>query len=422
MFSMVLQRSEGLATHREFISYCIDKRTRQVELSRSVDLVNSYDAAITCMTLDNQDERYLLCGLGNGVIVIYDLEDAHSKRSCTNAALQSRAPEGLKPVCTIGRSNKSCHKNSVETVQWYPFDTGIFTSSSTDKALQVWDANLLKAAETIHFPSVIYSHHMSAVASEHNLIAVGTDSSHVKLIDMRTGSRTHSLSGHQKAAPLVRWSPKLPFSLATGSRDCRVLLWDIRMARSSLMTLDQYNGNSAASPESVSTAHNGHVLGMVFTDDGHHLLTYGADNRLRLWETATAKNTLMNYGKIANSTKQCVRLCISGGTRRPVLYVPSNDTIRTYDVFGGQLLQTLTGHLARVTCCVCRSYIQELYSSSADRNLLLWTPDFESENFQAVSTPSMSSGSRPGGSALTFTSRTGAVVTDRWSSSSDDDG
>lgn len=32
---------------------------------------------------------------------------------------------------------------SVETVQWYPFDNGLFTSSGGDKVLKVWDSNLL---------------------------------------------------------------------------------------------------------------------------------------------------------------------------------------------------------------------------------------------------------------------------------------
>ena len=28
-------------------------------------------------------------------------------------------------------------------MQWYPFDNGLFTSSSTDKVLKIWDSNAL---------------------------------------------------------------------------------------------------------------------------------------------------------------------------------------------------------------------------------------------------------------------------------------
>jgi len=40
------------------------------------------------------------------------------------------------------------HKFSVETVQWYPHDTGMFVSSSFDKTMKVWDTETLKVRET----------------------------------------------------------------------------------------------------------------------------------------------------------------------------------------------------------------------------------------------------------------------------------
>ena len=43
------------------------------------------------------------------------------------------------------------------------------------------------------------------------------------------------------------------------------------------------------------TAHNGHVNGLCFSSDGLHLLSFGTDNRLRLWDTCTGKNTLVRY-------------------------------------------------------------------------------------------------------------------------------
>ncbi len=42
------------------------------------------------------------------------------------------------------RSNQHVHKFSVETVQWYPYDTGMFVSSSFDKTMKVWDTETLK--------------------------------------------------------------------------------------------------------------------------------------------------------------------------------------------------------------------------------------------------------------------------------------
>lgn len=42
------------------------------------------------------------------------------------------------------RSNRHAHKFSVETVQWYPYDTGMFISSSSDKSMKAWDTETLK--------------------------------------------------------------------------------------------------------------------------------------------------------------------------------------------------------------------------------------------------------------------------------------
>lgn len=42
------------------------------------------------------------------------------------------------------RSSQHVHKFSVETVQWYPYDTGMFVSSSFDKTMKVWDTETLK--------------------------------------------------------------------------------------------------------------------------------------------------------------------------------------------------------------------------------------------------------------------------------------
>jgi len=41
-------------------------------------------------------------------------------------------------------------------------------------------------------------------------------------------------------------------------------------------------------------AHEKGVNGLSFTSDGLHLVSYGADNALRLWDAFSAKNTLVS--------------------------------------------------------------------------------------------------------------------------------
>lgn len=75
----------------------------------------------------------LLSGTVSGTLHIHDLTN-HS----------GEVKHTTKAVCNVSRSNPYKHKHSVETVQWYPLDTGMFLSSGTDRTLKIWDTNSMK--------------------------------------------------------------------------------------------------------------------------------------------------------------------------------------------------------------------------------------------------------------------------------------
>ena len=43
-----------------------------------------------------------------------------------------------------------------------------------------------------------------------------------------------------------------------------------------------------------TTAHNGNVNSLLYTNDGRYLLSFATDERLRLWNTDTSKNFVLN--------------------------------------------------------------------------------------------------------------------------------
>ncbi|XP_065512384.1 DNA excision repair protein ERCC-8 isoform X3 [Caloenas nicobarica] len=291
----------------------------------------------------------MLSGGSDGVIVLYDLENLSRKPSYT-----------CKALCSVGRSHPDVHRFSVETVQWYPHDTGMFTSSSFDKTLKIWDTQTLQAADVFHFEGTVYSHHMSPVATKHCLIAVGTKSPQVQLCDLKSGSCSHILQGHRQEVLAVSWSPRHEYVLATASADNRVKLWDVRRASGCLTTLDQHNGEkSKASSEAANTAHNGRVNGLCYTHDGLHLLTIGTDDRMRLWNSSTGENTLVNYGKVCNESRKGLKFTISCGCNPEFAFVPYGSTIAVYTVFTGELITMLRGHYSTVYCCVFQPNFQE---------------------------------------------------------------
>ncbi|XP_034956251.1 DNA excision repair protein ERCC-8 isoform X2 [Zootoca vivipara] len=340
----------------------------------------------------------MLSGGTDGVIVLYDLENL-SRKPCYTC----------KAVCSVGRSHPNVHKFSVETVQWYPHDTGMFTSSSFDKTLKIWDTNTLQPADVFHFEGTVYSHHMSPVATKHCLIAVGTKSPKVQLCDLKSGSCSHILQGHKQEILAVSWSPRYEYILATASADSRVKLWDVRRASACLITLDQHNGEkSKASSEAENTAHNGRVNGLCFTNDGLHLLTFGTDDRMRLWNSSSGENTLVNYGKVCNESRKGLKFTVSHGCSPEFAFVPYSSTIAIYTIYSGNRMAMLGGHYSSVDCCVFQPNFQELYSGGRDGNILAWVPSLREPEPDDTS------------QELRPQKRLNPAFEDAWSSSDDD--
>uniref|UniRef100_Q0V9H6 DNA excision repair protein ERCC-8 n=1 Tax=Xenopus tropicalis TaxID=8364 RepID=Q0V9H6_XENTR len=364
MLGFLWARQTGLDSPVQLRRAEATRRVLSLELNKDRDVERMHENGINSLDIEPVESRYMLSGGADGIIVLYDLANLRKSQSYT-----------CKALCKVGKSHPDMHKFSVETVQWYPHDTGIFTSSSFDKTLKIWDTNSLKLAEVFHFDGTVYSHHMSPLATKHSLIAVGTKNPKVQLCDLKSGSSSHILQGHRGEVLAVCWSPRYDYILATASADSKVKLWDVRKASGCLITLDQHNGEkSKASSEAVNTAHNGRVNGLCFTSNGLHLLTVGTDDRMRLWDSSSGENTLVNYGKVCNTSRKGLKFTVSAGCNPEFVFVPYDCTIAVYTIYSGQKISILRGHYNSVDCCVFQPHFQELYSGSKDCNVLAWIP------------------------------------------------
>ena len=398
MLHFISSRQDG--SHPSFYLPRAEKTRRvySIKLSKDGEFEQVHQSPINCVDIDATEGRYVLSSSASGKISIHDTEPSYYESTL-----------GCKCVASVPKSAPSNHERSVETVQWYPQDNGLFTSSSVDKSLRVWDANALQAVEKFFFDGIVYNHEIGRTVQSHSLIAAATENSLVHLCDLNSGSATHVLRGHSDAVLSVSWSPSNEYLLASGSRDNKVLLWDVRKAVGSIMTLDQHNDKGGAHSSVIKTAHNGHVNGLCFLSDGLFLLTYGTDNRLRLWDVHSGRNTLVNYGRVRNPCRKGIKFAVTCDTSTDVVFVPSSSDVVVYEVKSGKQVMTLRGHYNNVNCCTFHRDFQLVYSGGNDCNILSWRPDMgrqaEGEEKPAAASQAVSSGS--------------SIYQDSWSSDED---
>uniref|UniRef100_A0A3P9BDI9 DNA excision repair protein ERCC-8 n=1 Tax=Maylandia zebra TaxID=106582 RepID=A0A3P9BDI9_9CICH len=336
------------------------RRVLGLQLNPDRDVDRIHGNGINTIDIEAVEGRYMLSGGADGVIVIYDLENFSGKLQYS-----------CKAVCTVGRSSRYVHKFSVETVQWYPYDTGMFVSSSFDKTMKVWDTETLKPAEVFQFEGNVYCHHLSPIARKHSLIAVGTTNPKIQLCDLKSGSRIHILQGHRAEVLSVRWSPRYEHILATASADSKVKVWDVRRASGSLFTLDQHNGD-----KSKASSEAGIVGIFLFIKFFVSFFLSGADFKeiLLCYYVIDRETVLVNYGKVCNESRKRLQFTVSRGCSPEFVFVPCGSSVAVYTLHTGELVTMLRGHYNSVDCCEFHPDYQEVYSGGKDCNILAWVP------------------------------------------------
>ena len=354
--------------------------------------IPAHVAGASALTIDRFEGRYLLSGGADSSIAIWDLEAATTS---------TESGETHLPLSAVSKTAKE-HKLGITQVDFYPFDSLAFLTSSYDHTVKLYSSETLQASASFDLDAVVYNMALSPIAS-HLLVACATQGPNVRLVDLRSGATAHSLAGHTGAVLSTAWSPVTEHLLASGATDGTVRFWDIRRSVGSLGALDleDSTGRAAAQAHTYSRtaaahgnaqAHRGPVNGLVWTEDARHLVTTGHDQRIRVWDTATYANTLANFGpSVRNAGLAPVIPLLPPRHLFPahadVLLYPNEHEALMYELFDGKLLRRMrraerekrAGDAAgkkrdRITSLAWRAHEVEMYSAHADGSVVAWTP------------------------------------------------
>ncbi|KAJ8654799.1 hypothetical protein O0I10_009520 [Lichtheimia ornata] len=368
MYFPLKRKEYGELRPGKFIRAEASKRAYSIQLSPCKQVTRTHRGGVHSVKIEHIEQQYMLSGGADGRIHVYDLNTA----SDADGSIRIKSLQGV--------TSQNRHHYAVTTLSWFPFDTGMFISSSFDKTIRVWDTNTMTPACTFHMDSRIYCQAISPIAS-HCLVASAADEPRIRLCDLKSGADTHSLGGHVGSILSVAWSPREEHVLYSGGSDGTIRVWDIRRAAACLRLLDQHNGDASPLAD-TNVAHGGGVNGFAFTGNGHYLVSLGLDEKIRLWDTFTLNNTLVNYGSLwRNQFRFYLQASISDtNVWPPLLYVPSDDhQVLVYELHSGILLRRLRGAYGRVTCTEYRPGYQELYVGSNDSEVLVWEPINEND-------------------------------------------
>lgn len=362
------------------------------------ETLHAHVSGVNALTIDKFEGRYLLSGGADSSIAIWDLESS------------SKAEDGYPAYLPLTAVNKTTeeHKLGITQITFYPFDSLAFLTSSYDHTVKIYSSETLRPSASFDLDSVVYNIALSPIA-DHLLVACATQHPAVRLVDLRSGASTHSLAGHSGAILSTAWSPVREHVLASGSIDGSVRFWDIRRSSGEVGLLDLEDSvgvlgkpTSSFSRNSLQgKAHRGPVNGIVWTEDGRHIVTCGHDERIRVWDTDTGANTLANFGPMVRNSglAPCIP-CLPPTQFLPlekdILFYPNEHEILGYEMFEGKLIRRLRrpekhqpnasasgkgqrNVKDRITALAWRAHDVEMYSAHQDGSIAAWKPRTEED-------------------------------------------
>jgi eukaryotic-like serine/threonine-protein kinase len=240
------------------------------------------------------------------------------------------------------------HEDHVLAGTWSNGGATIITGSQ-DGTVRFWDParRCLLATEPVAGSEGVRS---LALSPTNPLIAVGTESGNVGLIDSQTGNHIDSIASPDDCIWTLAFSPDGK-RLASAGDQRKVVIRDVatRESRKELV------------------GHTGRIIQLAWSPDGKKLATASRDQTARIWDAESGKCLHVLSGHEAD----VFAILFSGDGKR--LYTGSRDqSVRVWDVASGRQEKVISGEGQFITCLAMSPDGKRLAAGSWFGEIVLW--------------------------------------------------
>lgn len=206
-----------------------------------------------------------------------------------------------------------------------------------DKQIKLWDIYNGNSLETqTPIAGFTYNNNATSIAfsPDGRLIAIGSEKSTIRLLDIPSGQEIKTLTGHSGSIGTIAFSPDGQM-IVSGSDDKTIKVWDVKSGRE-LRTLG-----------GMFSGHKEEIYQVAFSPDGRIIASSSKDNSLKLWNAATGEefrtiNLEVGFAD-AIAFSPDGRNIITGGY---------NKTIVSWDIETGQKLTSILGYALPISAAL----------------------------------------------------------------------
>ncbi len=222
-------------------------------------------------------------------------------------------------------------KGDIWRIEYSPDDTRVAVTTSI--GVWIYDSQTSEELDLITggHTDRVYS---AAYSPDGKTIATGSWDSTVRLWDTRTGKNTKTLIRHTYGISSVAYSPDGKTIAIRDGRNKSIELWNSRTGKH-LKTLVGH--------EKLSTPYAGHpdasITSFTYSPDGKTIVSGGGDKTVRLWDVHTGGNIKTFTGH--TDAVLAVTYSPDGNT---IVSVGRDKTVRLWDAHTGDNIKTLSGH------------------------------------------------------------------------------